>query len=142
MIACPWFPLIDYSTIIVGIPLGIATSFTAWYIVFRVIAPKVRFAEKISEIGGREPRCRVKILNYGFRDILDCEVMAEFRVRGLDRELPKNISVLNIPVYASRFPRLSRLKHRLITFRCYSFDDQAARSLPRDFEKHKDFILV
>jgi hypothetical protein len=55
--------------------------------------------------------------------------MAEFRVRGLDRELLKNISILNIPVYAPRFPRLPKSRNRLITFRSYTFDDEAARLL-------------
>ena len=64
----------------------------AWFFVYRILVPKVKFATKISEIGER-PRLRLKVRNAGYRDILDCEVMAEFRVRGLDRELPKNISV-------------------------------------------------
>jgi hypothetical protein len=67
--------------------------------------------------------------------------MAELRVRGLDRELPRNISVLNIPVYAPRFPRLPRSRHRLITFRSYTFDDEAVQLLPRNFGDHKNLSL-
>jgi hypothetical protein len=112
----------------------------AWFFVYRILVPKVKFATKISEIGER-PRLRLKVRNAGYRDILDCEVMAEFRVRGLDRELPKNISVLNIPVYAPRFPRLPRSHNRLIIFRSYTFDEEAARFLPRNFGNHKDLCL-
>jgi hypothetical protein len=142
MIACPWLPVsVDYSTIFVGIPMGIATSFIAWLIVFRCIVPHVGFAAKISKIGSPRPRLRLKICNDGHRHILDCEVMAELRVRGLDRELPRNISVLNIPVYAPRFPRLPRSRHRLITFRSYTFDDEAAQLLPRNFGNHGNLSL-
>jgi len=91
--------------------IGILGSFIAWFIVARIVVPRIRFAEKVSAIGNQQPRLRLKVRNDGCRDILDCEVMAEFRVRGLDRELPKNISILNIPVYAPRFPRLPKSRN-------------------------------
>jgi hypothetical protein len=142
MIACPWFPVsVDYWTIFISVLVGITTSFTAWLIVFHVIVPKIRFATKISEIRGVRPRLRSKVCNNGYRDILDCEVIAELRVRGLDPQLPRNIWVLNIPVYAPRFPRLPRSRHRLITFRSYTFDDESAQLLPRGFGSHQDLSL-
>jgi hypothetical protein len=117
------------SSILASILIGILGSFIAWFFVFRILVPNVRFAEKISQVSNRQPRLRLKVRNEGYRDILDYEVMAEFRVRGLDRELLKNISILNIPVYAPRFPRLPKSRNRLITFRSYTFDDEAARLL-------------
>src|SRR5713101_1852592 len=141
IIACIWFFFpVDFS-ILSSVLIGILGSFLAWFIVFRLLVPKVRFAEKISEVGIQHPRLRLKVRNDGCRDILDCEVMAEFRIRGLDRELPKNISVPTIPVYAPRFPRLARSRNRLITFRSYTFDDEAARFLPRDFGNNKNLSL-
>jgi hypothetical protein len=134
-----FFP-VDFS-MLSSFLIGILGSFIAWFIVSRILVPRIRFAEKISEIGKRQPRLRLKVRNEGYRDILDCEVMAELRIRGLDRELPKNISVLNIPIYAPRFPRLPSSRNRLITFRSYTFDDEAARLLPSDFGNHKDLSL-
>jgi hypothetical protein len=89
-----------------GIALGISTNLISWWILFHVLKPNVCIAEEISKTEiDNEPfnksgvRYRVKFLNTGARAIIDVQVTAKLRVKGL-QPLPKNVQIFNIPLNA------------------------------------------
>ncbi len=81
----------DLANFFLGLAAGIATNLFSWWLLFHGIVPKVRFSEHISKTPYADTghdksgyRYRVKFENSGRRAIIDMEVMARLRMKGLD----------------------------------------------------------
>lgn len=121
--------------LLLGIPLGVLSSLLAWYILVHGITPKIQFADKLSRLctdGNGASTIRLKLLNSGWRHIIDCEVDAELRVKGLSRNLPRNTYLIRLPLRNGRFAYWPRGANRLIVFMPYHPDAKVAASLPID----------
>jgi len=109
---------IDWTLIgsIVGnVVISLSTAFAFFYWQLQIVVPKVRFSKQISklprETGGF--RYRVKIENCGRRDMIDIELFARFRVKGLRPDFPGNWHGLTIPM-GGRIPRLRPVRKSLM----------------------------
>ncbi len=94
--------------LILGIPLGIASSLVAWWILFHTLVPRVTFSPFISKTPIDDCpsgyRYRIKFLNIGRRDMIDTEVLARLRIKGIRKEYPTNWTNVPIPVGSGRWP--------------------------------------
>lgn len=106
---------------IIGLVLGIAASFIAWWIVFHQIVPKIEFSDGISSTPRRSDPSRrsyrVKFANTGRRAIIGMEVFARLSIKW---EEGKNWSGYYIPLNSAgdrkyELPRLDRSKNRILT---------------------------
>ncbi len=100
-------------SILVGIPIGVLTSFIAWWILFHHVVPVIRFSPHISKTETDDNksgyRYRVKFENSGARNILDVELFARLRVKGFP-PYPSNWKVIDIPLSRDRIPRIRPIK--------------------------------
>lgn len=96
--------------LLLGIPIGIATSLVAWYILFHVIAPMVEFFPSVFKARTRETpsgwKYRVKFRNTGTRDALDLELVAKVRICGLSKQHPSAWRAIYLPVDDPRIPKV------------------------------------
>jgi len=119
--------------LLLGIPLGVLSSLLAWWVLFHAVTPKIRFAEKISRLSfGDGKTFRLKLLNDGRRHIIDCEFVAELRVRGLSPGVPRNTWLIRIPLRNDGFAYWPRGTNRLIVFMPYRPDARVAAFCPAD----------
>lgn len=92
------------------IPIGVACSLGAWWIVFHGIIPKLEFSEHISktldERSDGFPTYRIKIRNCGRRDILDVQLFARIYVTGLNLHSPSTRRIVLIPLGIAHWPIL------------------------------------
>lgn len=108
--------------ILLGVPIGVLTSLGAWWIIFHGIRPDITFASRLSRFPGPDPLVRLKLLNTGWRNIIDCEVIAELRVKGLAPNLPNNTWLIDLPMRVHRFAYLPKGANRLLVFMPYHPD--------------------
>jgi len=120
----------NMETLLIGIPLGVLTSLAAWWVVVHGIVPKIEFATKISKLNHDRLYYRLKLMNTGPRDAIDCEVMAEVRFPSLDPHLPKNAWSVSVPVRRERYADIRKGHDRLITFSRYYPDERHETHLP------------
>ena len=112
-------------SVFIGIPIGILSSLLAWWILFHRIVPVIRFSPSISktETDDNESgyRYRFKLENAGSRTILDVELFAKLRIRGLHPSYPNNWEVIYIPLERDRIPKIRPVKKSCIRviFRLY-----------------------
>jgi len=76
-----------------GLIIGLFTSFFSWWVLFRWMAPTITLSDAISKTSSRVPleedddksgvRYRIKFENSGRRPIIDLEVQALVRIKGL-----------------------------------------------------------
>jgi hypothetical protein len=119
----------EWAGFLLGVPLGILASLIAWWIVFHGFSPKICFATQLSRLTSSEPLFRLKLVNSGRRSIIDCEVVAELRVKALAPSQPNNTWLIRIPLRNDRFAYLPRGANRLLVFMPYHPDgrDKASR---------------
>lgn len=90
--------------------LGIIASLIAWYVLQHHVIPKVEFFPEIYRAETDETPCgfkyRVRFRNTGRREILDFEIFAKLRVRGLNHSRLRSWRVIYIPVDDRRIPRV------------------------------------
>lgn len=95
----------DMLNIILGILIGIFTNFLSWWILFHGITPSLRYSQSISKTS-RQPTpndrttwtYRVKLENSGRRAIIDLDILARLRLKGLEG-YPKGLSeIVYIPL--------------------------------------------
>jgi hypothetical protein len=108
--------------LILGFILGIITNFVAWWILFHAIVPHIRFSTAISKTSFEATpddksgyRYRVKFENAGTRSVIDVEVIARLRIKGLGRYPKTNWQVIDIPVendrsISYRIPRIQPVR--------------------------------
>jgi len=105
---------------LVGVPFGIAASFAAWFIVFRVVVPKFRFSEQINKLPGlypgEAPRYRVKFKNVGRRNAIDVDVFSRLRVRNLSHkpEFLDTWTIVTLSSDTTHEPRIPRGANRMV----------------------------
>jgi len=72
---------------LLGLLVGLFTSFFSWWVLFHVVVPKIEFSPWISKLptqdDGSGYRHRVKFKNVGRRKIVDLQVTARLAVRDL-----------------------------------------------------------
>ncbi len=124
--------------LLLGIPLGVLSSLFAWWILFHLIVPKIEFSKKISKSKlDNNPsgyRYAVKMKNSGRRSIIDLELIARLRIRGLKPEYPNNWHPIDIPMAFNRVPELLPVKKRqfllVVEFRIADIDAYSQSLLP------------
>jgi hypothetical protein len=105
---------------LVGVPFGVAASFIAWWIVFRVLVPRFEFAEHVNEVPGLvegEPsRYRIKFANVGRRDAIDVEVFSRLRIRNLSLrpEYLNTWTIVSLQSDTTREPKVPRTGSRTV----------------------------
>lgn len=78
-------------TTILGVLIGVATGLISWWIVTRLLTPRVALSSQISKLSAEEfgPwRYRIKIANLHRRwtsHVVDVRITAKLRIRGLSR---------------------------------------------------------
>jgi hypothetical protein len=84
--------------IVVSSITGVGASFAIWWLTFKVWAPNINFAKYISRLKTDENpsgyKYRFKFENTGRRNIIDVEVVARLRIKGLRPNFPNNWEVL------------------------------------------------
>jgi hypothetical protein len=108
--------------LVLGVPLGVLTSLTAWWILFHRITPALQFAAYISRRERPGRVYRLKMVNTGKRNVIDCLVVAELRVKGLSPDVPGNTWLIELPLRVSRFAFWPAKTNRLIVFLPYHPD--------------------
>ncbi len=109
-----------FLSMLVGVPFGIATSFIAWFIVFRGIVPNFNFSQQINKIAGvnqgEMPRYRVKLKNVGRRNTIDVDVFARLRVRNLSQrpEFSGTWTIVTLSSDTTHEPRIPRGANRVV----------------------------
>lgn len=113
--------------LLIGIPLGVLSSLLAWWILFHVTVPRVRFDSRIVPILKPTPSgtSYFAMTNTGKRPIIDCSVRAELRVRGLDPEGPPGATWLfNLPLRHHHFLRWPPQTRRFAVVLPYRFSTE------------------
>ena len=109
--------------ILVGIVIGIATNLAAWWFLFHLIVPKLTFSVSISKIPAPKNenersgfKYRIKIQNSGKRGVIDVDVMARLRIRGISNISKTNWHVINMPISSEgkvyKIPRILSIKNK------------------------------
>lgn len=106
-------------SVLVGLPIGIVASLAAWWVLYHGLSPVVRFSESIS----KEPvspadydrtgnAYYVKLENAGTRPIIDVEIRAQLRLRGLGRDPDTSWRIEDLPLSLGGAPtvRVARLR--------------------------------
>ena len=98
---------LSLADFILGIMVGIATNIFSWWILFHKIVPNVRFSTDISKTpiapsndDASGFRYRFKFENSGSRAVIDLEIMARIRIRGLGPYKRTNWQVIQVPLSA------------------------------------------
>lgn len=105
--------IITVISLVVGIPLGILASLAAWYILFHCVVPEIRFSPYISKINsddGSNFKYRIKLENTGRRSIIDMELIAILRIKGISKIRPNNWILFYIQLDEPRILKLKPLR--------------------------------
>lgn len=85
--------------------LGIISNALFWALLFYIIVPKIRFSGKISKIKWEKNSSnksgwvyRVKLENYGLRNVIDVDFISRLEIKGLLAKKPENWRIFNIPL--------------------------------------------
>lgn len=97
-----------------GCLIGLLTSITVWYVLYHRIIPSMEFFPEIykSQTDENESgyKYRVRFQNNGSREILDLELFAKLRIKGLSKSNPLTWRAIYIPIDDPRIPRLRSQK--------------------------------
>lgn len=99
----------DLISIFISIPIGAFSSLIAWWVLNYWIKPKINFSNDISRLDvDNKSFYRFKFENSGTRRILDSEITAKLRIRGL--KFSKNWEVIYLPLDNDRIPVIHSIK--------------------------------
>jgi hypothetical protein len=145
-----WISII-LSTVI-GIPIGILCSLAAWWILFYVIVPKIRFSPSISKISTKEGESnilyRVAFQNSGRRGIVDAEIYAKILIWSLHPEYPYNVYLFSVPLGYEKLPKIipqkGGFKH-IVILNVTKIDELVSHTFPDEcilsnFEKNPNLL--
>ena len=132
--------------IIIGFVLGIIASILAWYILFHKIIPKVDFFEKIYKDRTDENpsgyRYLIRFQNNGHRDIIDIELFAKLRIKGIYEHRRNAWKAIYIPIDDNRIPKINSQKrnHKRIAIQICptEINHIAKRSIPDELKRKLD----
>ena len=114
-------------SISIGFLFGIIASLLAWWFQSHLIVPNIQFSQNISKIPSVDKKSRykyrIKLENSGKRSVIDIEIMARLRIKGVG-DFPNNWRVNYIPLEEMginyRIPIITRKKEiksgHIITF--------------------------
>jgi hypothetical protein len=135
-----------------GLLIGILGSLIAWWILFRLISPKLIFSERISRAkADDEPgdlAYRVRFENSGRRAIIDLSIKAILRIRGLNPLRPSNWETTYLPVsfegdFPYVFPNREKGNRRIIRIRVKKKNEFERTVYPTEIrEKARDRSLT
>ena len=128
--------------LLIGIPIGIFTSIAAWYVLFHVISPHVEFLPSVFKSHTSENpsgwKYRVKLRNTGNRAIVDMEIVAKVRIRGLSHQRPNFWRAVYVPIDDSRIPKVpshrGTSKRFVIILHLCEINDSARSALPLELQ--------
>ena len=128
----------DIFILLLGIPIGVVGSLVAWWVLFHALVPSVEISSVIAKTPfSQDPsgyRYRIKMMNAGRRAILDVELVARLRIKGLFPSLPSNWEVLYPKCSYEKIPRVEPTARTklwpALTIRIADFDDYAISLLP------------
>ena len=95
--------------VLAGIPIGIICSLISWWMLFHVVSPKLEFAPKINKYKSsisNEIRYRIKFANIGKRNMIDVEILGRMRIKGLYKQRPNIVEVVDIQLAKENIPIL------------------------------------
>jgi hypothetical protein len=99
-------PIVD---LVIGFILGIVGAFLFWWSMAHIV-PKVEFHNHISKTSTTETassmKYRIKFWNAGRRNIIDVEISARLKVRGLSQKPHGNLSIYSVPLGYDRLPTM------------------------------------
>jgi hypothetical protein len=91
---------------------GIIASIIFWFIINKLLVPKLRIGEKISKCSTDENKSgfkyRFKFENYGCRKAYDIQVIVRLRIKGIKEK--KNWEVVYIPTSTLTYNRVAIIK--------------------------------
>ena len=105
------------TSISIGFLFGIIASLLAWWFQSHLIVPNIQFSPFIGKIPSVENKSgykyRIKLENSGKRSVIDIEIMARLRIKGVG-DFPNNWKVYYIPLgdlgITFRIPIMTRKK--------------------------------
>ena len=101
-----------WVTIFISIPIGAISSLIAWWILNYCIKPKIIFSNDISRIDEHnKPFYRFKFENCGSRRILDSQIIAKLRIKGL--KYSTNLEIIYLPLDNEFIPIIKPTKNDL-----------------------------
>ena len=115
------------TSISIGFLFGIIASLLAWWFQSHLIVPNIQFSPFIGKIPSVENKSgykyRIKLENSGKRSVIDIEIMARLRIKGLG-DFPNNWRINYIPLeglgITYRIPVITRKNEKksghIITF--------------------------
>jgi hypothetical protein len=124
---------------VVGLLFGIIASFIVWWLVTRVVVPKIRFSESIADysLPGKHRIWLCQFENTGRRQCIDLEIVVRLAIKGF--EGTEDIAYHTYSTNASRVPRLKpgeRRKVRLFDTReCIRFLDVPSPTIRDTIQK-------
>lgn len=110
---------LDFLTgALIGLPVGIASSFFAWAAIFHLFAPRIRFSEFVSEQKrgsiGTPSTYRISVINEGRRDAIDLEIVCRLQVQGLNSSAPLQWKQVNLTIAGEKIPDVEKRSARII----------------------------
>ncbi len=104
----------DIILVFIGLPIGVAASALAWWIITHRFNPIIKFSIGISKTktSKNNPKYmyRIKFENAGRRTILDLELITKLRIKGLKPSLKNNWQVIYIPVTNNNIPKITPVR--------------------------------
>ena len=105
---------------LLGLVIGLVTSFFSWWVLFHAIVPKVEFSSAVSKIprrSGKGNSYRIKFANRGRRAVIGVEVYARVTFAW---DETRNRTGIHIPLSANgdakyEFPQLGAGRNRILT---------------------------
>ncbi|MCH9672484.1 MAG: hypothetical protein K0U93_13670 [Gammaproteobacteria bacterium] len=106
----------DWILLLVGIPVGIAASFLAWYLLFHWFTPSIVFSAQLSkqpDSAASGFSYRIKVRNTGTRTAIDLLYVVRWRVKGLGDRI-ENWNVVDLATSSDQSPFVEGQHHKII----------------------------
>jgi hypothetical protein len=98
-----------WITLLLSVPIGAFSSLIAWWILNYCIKPKIKFSNDISKIEeDNKSFYRFKFENSGKRRIIDAEIIAKLRIKGL--KYSTNWEIIYLPLDNDHIPIIKSTK--------------------------------
>jgi len=119
-------------SMVVGFPFGVLSSFVAWWLLFHYFVPRISFSAQIRKTETEDTKSRseyrVKVKNIGKRTMIDIELIARYRVKGVVPDRPNNWKWENLKVDSDRVPMIQPSTNRI--FRIFPEQTESFKYAP------------
>lgn len=130
---------------VLGVVIGVAGSFLAWYLTARVIRPSIRIGPQVSRVDGPEgwPQYvyRVKVVNRRRRQAIDVEFGATLDTKGIHADRIDNWNVYEVPIDSPSTRRLPPRGSRIVWIDLRNAHDLIRRLPALEATKQRDGTL-